>query len=273
MRSNLLLFALLFAGTLAAQNYTQNALPVQQTQPAADCYTRQLDQGNAALRRGEAREALRHFEEAKNCPGADQKTRQQMSEKISACRNAAENELFAKQQEAERQARHAIAANLADDAQELLRSEDRSLAFRLADFANQYIAPDDNQDCVQAMLDACVCQVVFAGTGRLAGREPNTVKFGFVLLLSEFKNTLTMSVLEMKGELHDLLAQVNEESQLEKIRVYVLRLLNTATRKDYDGLTEAQYAELQLAIEESEDEGNLVSSEEVFKRFEQWIGR
>ena len=249
---------LLFAETLSAQNYIQNAPPVQQTQSVLDCYTRHLDNGNAALRRGEAREALRLFNEAKNCPDAqnnarrqaeletritrceaqlgvkkipaneinaivqsntikrkrafsnelpssrrnyaanqkflkdtlddcfgrmvdeadraynlkfwedaaalyraaknctdaDQNQRQQMSEKITTCRNAAENELFAKQQEAERQARHAIAANLADDAQELLRSNDRSLAFRLADFANQYIAPDDNPDCVQAMFDA-----------------------------------------------------------------------------------------------------------------------
>lgn len=258
MRSNLLLLVLFLTGTLTAQNYNQNAPPVQQTQVAVDCYTRNLDNGNAALRRGEAKTALQFFYEAKKCPDAqgnlrrqseletrivrceeqlgikknttpesqkaeqianlarkrtfsnelpsarknyranqnflkdtlddcfqrmvdeadrayrlkfwedaaalyraakncadaDQKDRQLMSEKITVCRNAAENELFAKQQEAERQARHAIAANLADDAQELLRTTDRSLAFRLADFANQYVAPDDNPDCVQAMFDA-----------------------------------------------------------------------------------------------------------------------
>lgn len=258
MRSTILLSFLLLAGSLAGQEYFQNSIPVQQAQPASDCYTRNLDNGNAALRRGESREALRLFNEAKNCPDAqgnirrqteidsrivrcqellgltkafsndkqidlsapkttqkrnfsndipvsrrnfaanqaflkdtaencfhrmaeeadrafrlrfwedaaalyraakncndaDQKARQEMSEKITACRDAAENELFAKQQEAERQARHAIAANLADDAQELLRTTDRSLAFRLADFANQYIAPEDNPDCVQAMFDA-----------------------------------------------------------------------------------------------------------------------
>ncbi len=249
----------LFARTPSAQNYTQNAPPVQQAQVVADCYTRNLDYGNAALRRGEVREALRLFTEAKNCPeaqdnsrrqseidthiarceaqlgvkkntsesiksedqalstssqkrtfstelpivrrnyaanrsflkdtvsecfqrmveeadrayrlnfwedaaalyraakncaDADQKNRQLMSERIAVCRNAAESALFTKQQEAERQARHAIAANLADDAEDLLVSDDRSLAFRLADFANQYIAPDDNMDCVQAMFDA-----------------------------------------------------------------------------------------------------------------------
>ncbi len=258
MRNILFLFALLLTETLAAQKYEQNALPIQQIQVAVDCYTRNLDGGNAALRRGEARVALDYFNEAKvcpeaqnnsrrqseldtriarceaqlgiknataedekigsqstpniqkrsfsneapiarrnytanqgflkdtledcfrrmeseadrayrlkfwedaaalyraakNCSDADQNDRQSMSAKITQCRNAAENELFAKQQEAERQARHAIAANLADDAQELLQNNDRSLAFRLADFANQYIAPDDNSDCVQAMFDA-----------------------------------------------------------------------------------------------------------------------
>ncbi|MBC7775674.1 MAG: hypothetical protein H7246_09565 [Phycisphaerae bacterium] len=254
----LFFLAILFVETLTAQIYLQNNPPVQQSQVIVDCYTHNLDNGNAALRRGEAREALRLFNNAKNCPeaqgnsrrqaeldtrisrceaqlginkisaeetkaigqttpisrkrafsnelpssrrnypagqgflkdtseecfrrmvdeadraynlkfwedaaalyraakncaDADQNQRQQMSEKITVCRNAAENELFAKQQEAERQARHAIAANLADDAQELLHNNDRSLAFRLADFANQYIAPDDNPDCVQAIFDA-----------------------------------------------------------------------------------------------------------------------
>ncbi|MCC7465132.1 MAG: WD40 repeat domain-containing protein, partial [Saprospiraceae bacterium] len=257
MRSLLLFCAFLMAVKTSAQVYSQNEPPVQQVQLPTDCYTNNLDRGNAAMRRGDTKEALRYFKAArnceevqsnsrrlaevdsrimraeealgirtdtkiqseeksvasaantrrkfsseppsvrrnykasqnilndtledcfqrmteeadrayrlkfwedaaalyraaKNCSDADQTGRQLMSEKIVQCRNAAENELFAKQQEAERQARHAIAANLADDAQELLESSDRSLAFRLADFANQYVAPDDNPDCVQAIFD------------------------------------------------------------------------------------------------------------------------
>lgn len=260
MRNSFLLLAFLFAGNVAAQDYMQKAMPAQQTLPQTDCYTQNLDNGNAALRRGEPREALRFFNAAKNCPDAqgntrrqaeletrisrceeqmglrnpstptetktinlppaptrkrsfaltdanvtrrnysanrdflkdtlddcflrmveeadrayrlrfwedaaalyraakncsdaDQKARQNMSDRIIACRNAAENELFAKQQEAERQARHAIAANLANTAKDLLKSTDRTIAYRLADFANQYIAPDDNAECVQAIFDA-----------------------------------------------------------------------------------------------------------------------
>ncbi|MFN0035868.1 MAG: hypothetical protein ACKVUS_12455 [Saprospiraceae bacterium] len=83
-----------------------------------------------------------------------------------------------------------------------------------------------------------------------------------------------MSVLEMKGELHDLLAQVNEESHLAKIRAYVLRLLSVPDSKsEYDGLSKEQYEELLLAIEESEDEENLVSEEEAHQMFATWKGR
>ncbi|MDX1912387.1 MAG: WD40 repeat domain-containing protein [Saprospiraceae bacterium] len=256
MRNFLIFLLLAIAEILPAQNYLQNAPPAQQTKAPEDCYTRLLDNGNAALRRGEPRVALRYFNDAKNCPDAqgnsrrqseldaritrcnnelgivntasgpkknnatpasrkrsftsetsnarrhyaanrdflkdtiehcfermseeadrafrlrfwedaaalyraakncadaDQNDRQRMSERITACRDAAENELFAKQQEAERRARHAIASNMADDALELLQTTDRSIAFRLADFANQYVAPDDNPECVQAMFDA-----------------------------------------------------------------------------------------------------------------------
>lgn len=85
-----------------------------------------------------------------------------------------------------------------------------------------------------------------------------------------------MSVLELKGELHDMLAQVNEESQLQQIRALLLKLLphhnGGQSHPPYpDGLTKEQYEELLLAIEESEDEANLVSTKEMFKRYEQWL--
>ena len=81
-----------------------------------------------------------------------------------------------------------------------------------------------------------------------------------------------MSVLELKGELHDMLAQVNEESQLQQVRTLLLNLLtHKNSGKTYpDGLTKEQYEELMLAIEESDDEANLISSKEMFKRYEQY---
>jgi WD40 repeat protein len=99
-------------------------------------------------------DAAKLYRAAKQCADADQAERQQMTERVNACRQAAENELLQKEQEAVRQTRHALAGNLADEAQAQLRKNNRTLAYRLADFANQYIAPDDNPYCIQAILDA-----------------------------------------------------------------------------------------------------------------------
>jgi WD40 repeat protein len=118
------------------------------------CFQITFEQAERAYRGGYWDDAAALFRAAKNCADANQQTRQQMNERIIACRDAAEDELRRKEQQAIREARQAIASNRADDAEELLKNEDRSLAFRLADFANQYIAPDDNADCVQAMFDA-----------------------------------------------------------------------------------------------------------------------
>ena len=84
-----------------------------------------------------------------------------------------------------------------------------------------------------------------------------------------------MSVLELKGELLGMLAQVNEESQLQQIRALILKFLTNARSKPehLDGLTEEQYAELLLALAESEDEEQLVSQEAVRQMFAQWKNR
>jgi WD40 repeat protein len=94
------------------------------------------------------------FRAAKNCTDADQVDRLEANRRIAACKAASQNELRKKEQEAIKQARHAIAANRANDANQLLRNLDRSLAYRLADFANEYIAPEDNDACQQAMFNA-----------------------------------------------------------------------------------------------------------------------
>ncbi|MCB0532864.1 MAG: WD40 repeat domain-containing protein [Saprospiraceae bacterium] len=94
------------------------------------------------------------YRAAKNCTDADQADRMEANRRIAGCKAAAQNELRQKEQDAVRQARHALAANRANDANMLLRDLDRSLAYRLADFANEYIAPEDNDACRQAMFNA-----------------------------------------------------------------------------------------------------------------------
>ena len=88
-----------------------------------------------------------------------------------------------------------------------------------------------------------------------------------------------MSVLELKGNLLQLLARLESEKRL-------LVLFETAQRfvkeeeSDMDYQTEVQgwhdlsreqQSSLKIAIEESNDPKNLVSHEEVLKMMEQWF--
>ncbi|MEZ4918789.1 MAG: hypothetical protein R2792_06740 [Saprospiraceae bacterium] len=121
-----------------------------------DCFNQTKTEADRAYSKGYWEDAASLYRAAKSCRDADQRSRQHMNDLIEKCRLAAEEELLKKEREAQRQARHAIASNRANDAQELLRTGNRSFAFRLSDFANTYIAPegDDNPDCLQAMYDA-----------------------------------------------------------------------------------------------------------------------
>lgn len=119
-----------------------------------ECFDITCKEAERAYRGGYWDDAAALYRAAKNCADADQADRQAANQRIETCRAASQNELRRKEQEAVRQARHALAANRANDASQLLRAFDRSLAYRLADFANEYIAPDDNDACRQAMFDA-----------------------------------------------------------------------------------------------------------------------
>ncbi len=119
-----------------------------------NCFQMTVREADRAFRDSCWDDAAKLYRAAKTCTDANQTDRESMSKRIEACRAATEDELLQKEQKAIRTARHAIAANRADDAMDLLRQGDRSLAWRLADFANFYIAPDDNPDCLEAMYGA-----------------------------------------------------------------------------------------------------------------------
>ncbi|MCK6695348.1 MAG: WD40 repeat domain-containing protein, partial [Thermoanaerobaculia bacterium] len=119
-----------------------------------ECFDITCKEAKRAFEGGHWDDAAALYRAAKNCADADQADRQAANLRIEACKTASQNELRRKEQEAVRQARHALAANRANDATQLLRAFDRSLAYRLADFANEYIAPEDNDACRQAMFDA-----------------------------------------------------------------------------------------------------------------------
>ena len=161
MRFFFLFFALFLVLPLEAQQTPMG----RRKHPLSRAFTEFKGENCFQITRQEADQAFRErswddaaalYRAAKSCADADQTGRRDMSDRIRACRNAAEQELLDKESAARRQARQAIAANRADDAQDLLKNFDRGLAYRLADFANQYIAPpgEPNADCLQATFDA-----------------------------------------------------------------------------------------------------------------------
>ncbi len=119
-----------------------------------ECFDITCQEAARAYAGGYWDDAAALYRAAKNCADADQADRMEANRRIAGCKTAAQNELLQKEQDAVRQARHALAANRANDANMLLRNLNRSLAFRLADFANEYIAPEDNDACRQAMFNA-----------------------------------------------------------------------------------------------------------------------
>ena len=195
MRYTAFVFLLFAAFSLAAQQPTQNR---RHYRPSRD-FLANADENCFEAARREADRAFAQrcwddasllYRAAKNCADADQKRRQEMSDRLEACREAAELELINRE-------RQAIAANRADDSHELLRIADRSLAFRMADFANTYIAPPDEQnpDCQQAIFDTW-----YASPGALGGEYDDTIQAPFCYQLGENLGSNVIVRLTGKGE-------------------------------------------------------------------------
>ena len=80
-----------------------------------------------------------------------------------------------------------------------------------------------------------------------------------------------MNVLELKGELHDMLSAVNNEQILLRLK-QVFRQVTEEELYDNDfALTAEQEQELAEAIEETYHEENLVSHEDALKKLSRWL--
>ena len=78
-----------------------------------------------------------------------------------------------------------------------------------------------------------------------------------------------MNVLEIKGSLHDIIAQVDDKSLL--LRMFesfqdIIRFQDTDT-----DLTPIQQEELEEAIKESYDEASLIDHEDAMKIHARWL--
>jgi hypothetical protein len=80
-----------------------------------------------------------------------------------------------------------------------------------------------------------------------------------------------MNVLELKGELLDMLSAVNNEQILLRLK-HAFRQVTEDELYDNDFvLTAAQENELAEAIEETYHEENLVSHEDALKELSRWL--
>lgn len=80
-----------------------------------------------------------------------------------------------------------------------------------------------------------------------------------------------MSVLELKGELHELISSVNSEEILLKLKKSFKKVAaaDEVVTKPYS-LTPEQEAELMISLEESYDEANMISYDEFKKQTSRW---
>jgi hypothetical protein len=80
-----------------------------------------------------------------------------------------------------------------------------------------------------------------------------------------------MSVLELKGELLDMLSAVNNEQILLRLK-QVFKQVTEDELHDYDfALTSEQEKELEEAVAETYHEENLVSHEDALKELSRWL--
>ncbi len=83
-----------------------------------------------------------------------------------------------------------------------------------------------------------------------------------------------MNTLELKGSIIDTVAKVNDLALLDELNQLVHKFIKLKQDTDWwDELTPEQQKELQLAIDESDDETNLVSEEDANEMIQKWLSK
>lgn len=81
-----------------------------------------------------------------------------------------------------------------------------------------------------------------------------------------------MNNLELKGGILQMIAAIDDSQLLEELNDVVSNFLQNQSSVDFmDELGEFEKSELEKALKESEDENNLVSHDEVMKKYAQWL--
>ena len=84
-----------------------------------------------------------------------------------------------------------------------------------------------------------------------------------------------MSKLEIKGSILEMIASINDTDSLSELKKLINDFVGHRVKdSDYWAeLNELEKAELEQAIEESEDETNLVDHANVMKKYSQWLDK
>ncbi len=82
-----------------------------------------------------------------------------------------------------------------------------------------------------------------------------------------------MSNLELKGNILEMIAHINERDILEELKEIITDLMELDNKEDdfWNEIGDFEKNELMAAIEESKHEENLVSHEEVMKKYSKWL--
>ncbi len=80
-----------------------------------------------------------------------------------------------------------------------------------------------------------------------------------------------MTILELKGELYDLLSEIHTEKALLKIREVVKQAVEDDNL--WDLLSDEQAERLKKSVEKSKDRNNLSPHLEVKKRHAKWLSK
>ncbi len=84
-----------------------------------------------------------------------------------------------------------------------------------------------------------------------------------------------MSVLELKGNILQLLARLENHNHLAKLQELATQFVNEEISahdiEGYNDLSPKQQVDLLEAIAETYDESKLIPHDEVIKRFDRWL--
>jgi hypothetical protein len=82
-----------------------------------------------------------------------------------------------------------------------------------------------------------------------------------------------MKAAEIKSDLHRMIDQIEDDFLLNSIYADFKNFLQVANTGIWEKLTETQREEVILSLKESDDEGNLLTSDEVLSKYSKWLSK